>query len=105
MMYVMRKIFHYAWLAVFLAFLVDPVKASTDYETAHRLSAAGEILPLETILQRAQQHQPGRVLEVEFEQQREQYIYEIEILDPKGAVWELKLDARTGQLMEHEQED
>ena len=78
---------------------------SDDHETARRLSDAGEILSLETILQRAQQYQPGRVLEVEFDNDRGQYIYEVEILNAKGVVWELELDARTGQLLERKQED
>lgn len=78
---------------------------SDDHETARRLSEAGEILSLETILQRVQQHQTGRVLEVEFEEDRGQYIYEVEVLNSKGVVWELKLDARTGELIERKQED
>lgn len=79
--------------------------ASDDHETARRLSEAGEILPLETILEHAQQQQPGRVIEVEFEKRRQQYVYEIEILNTKGVVWELELDAQTGQLLERKQED
>ena len=104
-MRVMRKLFFFTWLAMLLALLINPVSASDDSETARRLSAAGEILPLETILEQAQQYQPGRLVEVEFEQQGERYIYEIEILNSNGIVWELKLDARTGQLLKHEQED
>ena len=105
MMHFMRILLHPTWLAVVFTLLTHPVAASDDHETARRLSASGEILPLEAILQRAHQHQPGRVLEVEFEQKHEPYIYEIEILDTNGAVWELKLDARTGQLQKREQED
>lgn len=105
MMRIMQKSLLSAWLAVMLLLLGNTVSASDDHETARHLSEAGEILPLETILERAQQHQPGRVLEVEFEMQHEQYFYEIEILNTKGIVWELKLDARTGQILEREQED
>ena len=88
-----------------LFLLSNAALASDDHETAHRLSEAGEILALEKILEHAQQHQPGRVLEVEFEKKRGQYIYEIEILNTDGIVWELELDAQTGQLLERKQED
>lgn len=104
-MRVMRKLIFFTWFVMLLVLLTNRVSASDDSETARRLSAAGEILPLETILERAQQYQPGRLVEVEFDQQGERYIYEIEILSSKGSVWELKLDARTGQLLKHEQED
>jgi uncharacterized membrane protein YkoI len=106
MMHNMQKLFLIVWLPVMLLLLGNNVVfASDDHETARHLSETGEILPLETILELAQQHQPGRVLEVEFDNQHEQYFYEIEILNTKGIVWELKLDARTGQLLEREQED
>ena len=45
------------------------------------------------------------MLEVEFESEHGQYIYEIEILNPQGIVWELELDAQTGQLLERKQEE
>jgi len=105
MMRIMKKRLLPVWLTSLLLLAGNPVFASDDQETARRLSEAGEILPLETILEHAQQHQPGRVLEVEFEKKRGQYTYEIEILNTKGIVWELELDARTGQLLERKQEN
>jgi uncharacterized membrane protein YkoI len=93
------------WLPLLLMLFCNYAFASDDYETARELSETGEILPLETILKRAQQYQPGRVLEVEFESKHQQYIYEIEILNAKGIVWELKLDANTGKLLKSEQEN
>jgi uncharacterized membrane protein YkoI len=105
MIQTMKKALLLGAIPLLLLLVSNTAFGSDDQETARRLTEAGEILPLETILQRAQQHQPGRVLEVEFEKDRGQYIYEIEILNPKGVVWELKLDAQTGQLLEHKQED
>ena len=92
------------WLPLLLLLFCNHVCASDDYETARHLSATGEILPLETILKQAQQYQAGRVLEVEFGSKHQHYIYEIEILNSEGIVWELKLDARTGELLKSEQE-
>jgi len=94
-----------ACLPALLLLFGNTALASSDHETARRLSEAGDILPLEKILEHAQQHQSGRVLEVEFENDNGQYIYEIEILNAKGVVWELELDAQTGQLLDRKQED
>lgn len=105
MIQAMKKRLLLTGIPALLLLVGNTALASADHETARRLSEAGEILPLETILQRAQQHQPGRVLEVEFDKKRGQYIYEIEILNTKGIVWELELDARTGEILERKQED
>jgi len=101
----MKKRLLFVSIPTLVLLIGNAALASDDHETARRLGEAGEILPLETILEHAQQHQPGRVLEVEFEKDHGQYIYEIEILNTKGVVWELELGARTGQLLERKQED
>ena len=82
---------------------------SEEYESEHEavreLAQQGDILPLEQILERARQHRTGRVLETELEQKRGRYIYEIEMLDDNGEVWEMKFDATSGELLGQEQED
>ena len=105
MIQAMKRLLLLGTIPLLLLLVGNAAFGSDDHETARRLSEAGEILSLETILQRVQQHQTGRVLEVEFEEDRGQYIYEVEVLNSKGVVWELKLDARTGELIEHKQED
>jgi uncharacterized membrane protein YkoI len=76
-----------------------------DHEEARRLQQAGVILPLETIIEKAQAIHAGRILEAELESKQGGHQYEIEILDEDGHVWELKLDAQTGQLLKQELED
>lgn len=77
---------------------------SSDQTRALELSQSGEILSLEQILENSRQHIQGRVLEVELEQENNSIVYELEILDEYGQVWELKIDARTGNLIKQEQE-
>lgn len=72
---------------------------------AGRLSAKGEILSLEKISQKAKSYKAGEILEVELEKKHGRYVYEIDILDADSQVWELKLDAKTGQLLKMEQDD
>lgn len=73
-------------------------------ETVRKLKEAGAILPLEQIVQRAQAIKAGEIIETELERRRERYVYEVEILDAGGRVWEIYLDAKTGQLIKVEQE-
>lgn len=76
-----------------------------DHLKARQLVEAGAILPLEQLIDQAQLEHPGRILEVEFEQENERYVYEIELVDSNGEVWELEYDAKTGDLIEKEQKE
>ena len=81
-----------------------PGFADEDHEAARRLKQAREILPLEQILDKAGTTHPGRILEVELEREEGRYIYELEVLTDDNVVWELKYDARSGELIETEKE-
>ncbi len=59
----------------------------------------GEILPLTRILEIANRHVAGDIIEVEYEGGPK---YEIKILTASGRVREVKLNARTGALLEIE---
>ncbi len=95
----------YLTAAAAVAFAATAALAEPEHDRARRLVDEGQILPLESLLEQVRTERPGRVLEVELEEKRHGLIYEIEILDAEGRVWELKYDARTGELLEHEQED
>ena len=79
--------------------------ADSDHYEARRLMESGVILPLETVLESVQQQRNGRILEVELDEKEGRYIYEIELLDKAGQVWEMKIDAVTGSLLKSGQED
>jgi uncharacterized membrane protein YkoI len=79
--------------------------AEEGHNEARRLTESGAILPLEDIMQSIQQEQPGRILEVELERDDGLYLYEVEILDAQGVVWEFKLDAKSGEILKRELED
>jgi uncharacterized membrane protein YkoI len=91
-------------LAIFV--IVSPLKAHADIDqaTARQLSATGKILPLEKIHEKAKQIKQGKILETELEKKRGKYLYEVELLDEHGIVWEIKLDAATGQLIKLEED-
>ena len=77
----------------------------SDQQASRRLVEAGEILPLQQVLGLIKKERDGRILEVELERKRDRYVYEIELLGDKGRVWEYKLDAATGEILERELED
>lgn len=92
-------------LSVVLLMVLFDAIADDDHLDARRLKQAGQILPLEAILKTVSRQYPGRVLEVELERESGGYIYEIEILDPSGEVWEVEIDAVNGRLLKSERED
>ena len=81
------------------------VYADDDHDRARELREAGEILPLETIVAQVQARGLGRVLEVELKTKHDRYVYELEVIDSQGMVWELQFDARSGQQLRQKQED
>ncbi|MBL8475339.1 MAG: PepSY domain-containing protein [Methyloversatilis sp.] len=79
--------------------------ADDDHIRARELSQRGEILPLERISELAKAVRPGKLIDIDLERKRELWIYELELLDDQGRVWEMKLDARNGELLKLEQDD
>jgi uncharacterized membrane protein YkoI len=96
------------WLptALFISgvLLLGGICADENHPQARRLVEEGRIQPLSAILSR-ESIQPGQILEVELEEEDDLLIYEIELLDESGHVWELKFDAVTGSMIERERED
>lgn len=79
--------------------------SSEEHEQVRLLQQQGDILSLEQILERARSHRQGRVLEAELKRKRDRYIYEVELVDDGGEVWEMKLDAISGELLKQEREN
>ena len=75
-----------------------------DHDEAYELLRSGEILSLENILEISRKQVQGRILEVELEHKNERLIYELEVLDKQGIVWEIKIDASTGTIIKKEQD-
>lgn len=91
------------FLILFGAF--SPPAQAGDTARARALARDGVILPLEDILDRARDIKPGRVIDIDLDRDDGRYIYEIEILDKQGRVWELEFNASTGELYKLELDD
>ena len=76
--------------------------ADEDIDLARDLVATGDILPLEQVVLSVKGDRNWRLIEVELEREDGEWIYEFELLDDKGRVRELKVDARSGKILEDE---
>ncbi len=70
-----------------------------DYKVARELRKAGKIVAVEALLEDARRRRTGTLLEIELEREDGRYLYEIEILDDEGVVFEYYYDAQTGQFI------
>jgi len=85
-----------------LLLLMSATHADEDHERARQLVDEGRILPLEQLLERFGERQPGRLLEVELEEKKGRYLYELEFLEPDGEVREYYIDAASGEVVKEE---
>lgn len=87
-------------LLLSLALVAGPAAAGLDdtLRARHALEE-GEVLPLATILALVQNEVDARIIEVEFEEQDGQYIYEFELITPDGRLLEAIADAVTGRIL------
>jgi Peptidase propeptide and YPEB domain len=76
-----------------------------DHEQIRRLKESGRIRSLESVLEKIRRDYPGRIIEIELDDDDGSYTYELELVDEQGVVWDLEIDARTGKLLEKKQDD
>jgi uncharacterized membrane protein YkoI len=82
-----------------------PARAGLDdYERAREALERGEVLPLGSILALVEGEIDARVIEVEFEQEDDQYVYEFELITPDGRLLEARADAVTGRILSVEED-
>ncbi|HEX8302713.1 PepSY domain-containing protein [Sphingomonas sp.] len=73
-----------------------------DQKAASEAMARGEILPIVRVLDIATRLVPGDVLKVKLEREPFGFKYEVKILAKNGRVREVELDARSGKLLQIE---
>lgn len=82
------------------------VADSSAPDRARALVASGAIRPLSEALTRLETRYPGDVLEVELEvEDHDRVLYEIKLIDAKGRVMEVSMDAATLEVLEVEGDD
>jgi len=101
----MKKIVATVFILLSLVCLSAYSDDDREQDEALKLRQQGKILPLEKILQAARNVHEGRILEVELQHEHKLYIYEIELVDSQGQVWEMKINAVTAKVISSERED
>jgi uncharacterized membrane protein YkoI len=94
-------------LAILAGILIHPatgIRAADrdrdhDHEQARRALEAGEILPLDQILQEVQQRYAGTVVELELTPEDGRWVYEVELLAADGRLLRLRIDAKSKQML------
>lgn len=97
------------WQNFLIGALLLPSAASADeHDDHHRALQAlerGDVLPLATLILGVEDRFDARIIEVELEENDGHYIYEFELITPGGSMLEVEVDARTGMVLEVEEED
>lgn len=75
-----------------------------DHKEVRDALAKGEVLPLTRILTIAQEKAPGDVIKVKLSDEDGRLVYELKVLAASGRVLEVELDARTGAVLEIEED-
>lgn len=78
---------------------------AADWRALYEEVQAGRIQPLETILDTLTDDWLGEVIKVEAEREDGRWVYEIELLGPRGQVVEFEIDAASGEILEMEGRD
>lgn len=78
------------------------VRAGEDHDRARAALRAGEVVPLRDILAVVEQEFRGEMLEIELDEKRRRFVYEVKLLTPDGSIIELYYDARTKALLKAE---
>ena len=92
-------------LIMSLSFILPTAIADNDHLEARQLQAAGNILPLQQLLDIIRESHPGTVLELELEHKGKRVIYEVEILGEDGQVTKLYIDAQTAEIIRIKKDD
>src|SRR6056297_1608023 len=79
--------------------------ADSDHLEARRLLESGDVMPLQSILQKISHQYPGRVIEVELEKKHNRIVYEVELVNDNGRVYELLIDAANGEILQAKEDD
>ncbi len=80
-------------------------RGGDDQERALQARRSGAVLPIEVILDRALKDYPGEIVEIDFDDEDDGFIYEIKVLTRRGIVLEIDVDAATGRILDLEEDD
>ena len=63
-----------------------------------------QALPIAKLLERLKTQVPGEVVGIEFEREHGRWVYEFKVIDSKGRLLEVYVDAHTGEVLSMEED-
>ena len=92
---------HHHSLACLVFFsLVAVTSASADvFDDIFGITDANGLVPINTVIDAAQDAVPGTVVEAELEKEHGRWVYEVEIITPERKKVEMIFDAHTGAII------
>lgn len=94
----------YLLMIFLLSVLAFSMNANARHDLADKLESEGQIMTLEDILNIVNKELNGRILEAELEMRKGQYVYQLDLLDNDGVLWEVEYDASSGKLITKERD-
>lgn len=79
--------------------LISQAWAGSDHEKARQALLAGEIMPLAQLLAKVEKDYPGQIIEVELEEKKNIFVYEIVVAQNDGKISKLYYNAKSGDLI------
>jgi uncharacterized membrane protein YkoI len=70
-----------------------------DHDAARQAVEAGEIRPLEEIVERLRGRIPGEVVGVKLEKEKGRWLYEFRTIDDRGRLFDVYVDGRSGTIV------
>lgn len=86
---------------------LPPIETEDGLDAAFARAAVldGRILPLDRILDILRADFKGEIIEIQLEYEDGELAYEFDLVSPEGRVFEVEIDARTGAIIEVEDEE
>lgn len=76
-----------------------------DQDAVRRAVLEGRFRPLAEVMAEVSRVFPGRIIEMELEEEEGRMVYEFDIMTPEGRLIEVDTDAMTGAILGMEEED
>lgn len=89
-----------------MTFSLSAVARDISNDDASKLAASGKIQSFDKLNQLVLAQHPGATIhDYELEEERNGYVYQVEVTDAQGVEWDLELDAATGAILENDKDD
>lgn len=89
-------------LSLVIIFIANSGFAS-DYDV-RQLESDGHIMKLSRLIEKVTKTTPGRIIDAQLGEEQGKMVYDIELIDHSGVIWELSLDAKSGELLHKHKE-